>query len=151
MITVRITPEPFDAGAEIATLSADGVGGVGSFVGVVRGDGGLTALTLEHYPGMTEAALRALAAQAVARWPLLSVVIHHRVGRLMPGEQIVFVGTASAHRHAALESCAYLIDRLKTDAPFWKRESFADGREEWVEPRTADDAAGARWDQANAR
>lgn len=151
MITVRVTPEPFDAGAEIAALSAHGAGGVGSFVGVVRGDDGLTALTLEHYPGMTEAALQVLAEQAVARWSLLGVVIHHRVGRLAPGEQIVFVGTASAHRHDALEACACLIDQLKTDAPFWKRECFADGRAQWVEPRARDDAARARWDQANAR
>lgn len=151
MIAIRVTPEPFDAGAEIAALSIDGAGGVGSFVGVVRGDGGLTALTLEHYPGMTEAALQTLAEDAVARWSLLSVIIHHRVGRLEPGEQIVFVGTASAHRHAALDACAYLIDRLKTDAPFWKRESFADGREHWVESRSADNMAAARWDQAKAR
>ena len=151
MITIRVTPEPFDAGAEIAALSTTGAGGIGSFVGVVRGDGGLIALTLEHYPGMTETALRTLAETAAERWSLHGVVIHHRVGRLAPGEQIVFVGTASAHRHAALDACAYLIDRLKTDAPFWKRESFADGREHWVEPRTADDTAATRWDQAKAR
>lgn len=151
MTSIRVTPGPFDAGAEIASLSAGGVGAVSSFVGVVRGDGALAALTLEHYPGMTEAALLTLAEQAAERWSLHGIVIHHRVGRLVPGEQIVFVGTASAHRHAALEACAYLIDRLKTDAPFWKRESFNDGREQWVEPRAADDSAAARWDQANAR
>ncbi|MEP6785714.1 MAG: molybdenum cofactor biosynthesis protein MoaE [Sphingomonadales bacterium] len=151
MITVRVTAEPFDAGAEIAALSGDGVGAVGSFVGVVRGNDGLTALTLEHYPGMTEAALQRLAEDAVVRWTLFGIVIHHRVGRLVPGDPVVFVGTSSAHRSDALDACAYLIDRLKTDAPFWKRESFADGREQWVEQRVTDDAAAARWDQAKAR
>jgi molybdopterin synthase catalytic subunit len=102
-------------------------------------------MTLEHYPAMTERALQALAGSAAARWPLSAVTIIHRVGELMPGDQIVFVGTASAHRAAALESCAYLIDRLKTNAPFWKSERFADGTTEWVEARGSDDDAAARW------
>lgn len=151
MISVRVTADPFDAGAEIAALSGTGTGAVSSFVGVVRGGDGLSALTLEHYPGMTEAALQDLAEQAAARWALNGVVIHHRIGRLVPGDPVVFVGTASAHRHDAMEACAFLIDRLKTDAPFWKRESFTDGRETWVEPRSTDDMAAARWDQASAR
>jgi molybdopterin synthase catalytic subunit len=145
MIAVRVSPEPFDVGAEIAALGRDGMGAVASFVGIVRGDGGLTALTLEHYPAMTGAALRALADEATSRWKLGGVTLHHRIGRLVPGEPIVLAACASAHRKDALEACAFLIDRLKTDAPFWKRESFADGREVWVEARGSDDAAAARW------
>lgn len=151
MITIRVMPTAFDAGREIATLSKSGGGAVSSFVGVVRDDGGLTALTLEHYPGMTERALHTLAEDACARWGLAGVVIHHRVGRLVPGDAIVFVGTASAHRRDAMEACAFLIDRLKTEAPFWKRESYAGGAELWVEPRLTDDTAAARWGQASAR
>jgi molybdopterin synthase catalytic subunit len=146
MIVVRVMREPCDVGAEVAALSANGVGAVASFIGIVRGDGGLTALTLEHYPAMTEAALRALADEAVSRWSLGGVTLHHRVGRLIPGDPIVLVACASAHRQDALEACAFLIDRLKTDAPFWKRESFTDGREVWVEARGSDDAAAARWE-----
>jgi molybdopterin synthase catalytic subunit len=145
VITVRVSPEPFDVGAEIAALGHDGMGAVSSFVGIVRGGGGLAALTLEHYPAMTEAALRALADHAVGRWSLGGVAIHHRVGRLVPGDPIVLVACASAHRRDALEACAFLIDRLKTDAPFWKQESFIDGREIWVEARNSDEAAAARW------
>ena len=145
MITICVLPDAFDMGAEIAALGSDGIGAVASFIGFVRGDGGLTALTLEHYPAMTEAALRALADEAAARWSLGGVAIHHRVGRLVPGDPIVLVGCASPHRADALAGCAFLIDRLKTDAPFWKRESFADGRETWVEARISDDVAAARW------
>ena len=145
MIAVRVSSEPFDIGAAIALLSSEGVGAVASFTGIVRGEGGLIALTLEHYPAMTEAALRALADAALARWSLGGIVLHHRVGRLVPGEPIVLVACASGHRKDALDACAFLIDRLKTDAPFWKRESFADGREQWVEARASDDTASARW------
>lgn len=150
MITVCVSSDPFDAGAEIAALGREGIGAVASFVGIVRGEtdgawGGLVALTLEHYPAMTEAALRALADEAASRWSLGGVTIHHRVGRLVPGAAIVLVACSSGHRKDALEACAFLIDRLKTDAPFWKRESFADGREIWVEARDADDTAAARW------
>ncbi len=116
-----------------------------SFSGIVRGDGGLVELYLEHHPGMTQAAMLAMAQEASRRWDLLGVVVIHRFGALLPGDPIVFVGTAAAHRAAALESCAFLIDRLKTEAPFWKRETFADGRARWVEPRAADDEAAARW------
>ena len=151
MINVCVSTDLFDTGAEIAALGCDGMGAVASFTGIVRGGndeagGGLTALTLEHYPAMTEAALRALAEEATARWPLGGVTLHHRIGRLVPGDPVVLVACASAHRKDALEACAFLIDRLKTDAPFWKRESFADGREVWVEARDSDDAAAARWD-----
>ena len=145
MIDVRVLADPFDAGAEIDRLALAGVGGVASFIGVARGDDGLESLMLDHYPAMTQAALQGLAESAKARWDLAAVIIVHRVGTMVPGDRIVFVGTASAHRAAALESCAYLIDRLKTDAPFWKREVFADGRAAWVEARAGDDAAAARW------
>jgi molybdopterin synthase catalytic subunit len=145
MIAIRVSPDVFDIGAEIVALGGKGIGAVASFTGFVRGDGGLTALTLEHYPAMTEAALRTLADNAAARWSLGGVVIHHRVGRLVPGDPIVLVACASPHRADALAACAFLIDRLKTDAPFWKRESYVDGRETWVEARSSDDAAAARW------
>ena len=132
MITIRIGPEPFDAGAELAALAAgDEVGGVASFVGHVRG-GEVTALTLQHYPGMTERAMGALAQDAAARWGLAGVTLVHRVGRLLPGDAIVFVGTASRHRAAALQGCAALIDALKSGAPFWKWEERADGAA-WVD------------------
>lgn len=145
MIEVRVQPGPFDPGAELAQLEALGGGGVASFTGIVRGDGGLVSLELEHYPGMTEATLREIAGEAMARWPLVGTILIHRHGVLVPGERIVFVGTASAHRAAAMEACAYLIDWLKTAAPFWKRERFGDGSARWVAARAADDAAAARW------
>jgi molybdopterin synthase catalytic subunit len=148
MATVRVQEAAFDLAAESAQLAAGrtDIGGMASFVGLCRADDGLAALTLEHYPGMTERAIAAIAAQAEARWPLTGCTIIHRVGRLPPGEPIVLVLTASSHRAAALESCAFLIDWLKTRAPFWKREEFADGRERWVEAKAEDDAAASRWE-----
>ncbi len=145
MRRVLIQEADFDAGVELGALGALGAGGVASFIGHVRGDGGLNSLTLEYYPAMTSASLEALAAEAESRWPLLGVAIIHRVGRLVPGDQIVLAAAASAHRAAALEACAFLIDRLKTEAPFWKKEAFASGRERWVEAREADEAAATRW------
>jgi molybdopterin synthase catalytic subunit len=145
MTRISVQHEDFDVGVELTKLEALGSGAVASFTGLVRGHGGLSALTLEHYPGMTEAALQGLADDASARWALDSVTIIHRVGAMKPGERIVFVGTASPHRAAALEACSFLIDRLKTDAPFWKQERFADGRVLWVEPRESDDVASSRW------
>jgi len=142
---IRVQPDDFDPGTELARLEALNVGAVASFTGLVRGDGGLVAMTLEHYPAMTEAALRAIADEAARRWPLAGLTVIHRHGRLVPGDRIVFVGTASSHRAAALESCAFLIDWLKTDAPFWKREQWADGSSRWVEARSEDDAAKERW------
>jgi molybdopterin synthase catalytic subunit len=143
MIRVAVQRDAIDVAAELAAIEG-GAGAVASFTGLVRDDGGVTALELEHYPGMTEAALRGLAEDAVARWALLAATLVHRVGPMAVGERIVFVGTAAAHRGAALEACAYLIDRLKTDAPFWKREvRGADAR--WVEARSADDVAAERW------
>jgi molybdopterin synthase catalytic subunit len=150
MMTPRVLVQeaPFDLAAESAALTAgrEDVGAVASFVGLCRADGGLAALVLEHYPGMTERAIAGIAAEACARWPLTGCTVIHRVGRLRPGEPIVLVLTASSHRAAALESCAFLIDWLKTGAPFWKREEFADGRgERWVEAKVEDDAAASRW------
>lgn len=145
MIEVRVQPGDFDTGVELARLEALGGGAVASFTGLVRGDGGLIAMTLEHYPAMTQQALHDIAAQAARRWPLAGIIVIHRHGRLLPGAHIVFVGTASLHRAAALESCAFLIDWLKTDAPFWKREEWADGSARWVEARHEDDDARERW------
>ena len=148
--TVRVQEAPFDLAAESAALTAGrrDVGGLASFVGLCRADDGLAALVLEQYPGMTERAIRRIAEEACARWPALSgCTVIHRHGRLEPGAPIVLVLTASSHRAAALESCAFLIDWLKTRAPFWKREEFADGREaRWVAAKAEDDAAASRWD-----
>ena len=149
MIRVWVGPDPIASGAELERLEAvAGPGGVASFTGLVRADateeGGVGVLELEHYPGMTEAALTVLAERATARWGLLAASVVHRVGPMRPGERIVFVGTAAPHRAAALEACAYLIDRLKTDAPFWKRET-RDGEARWVEARGADTDAAERW------
>lgn len=146
MKRILVQREDFDPGKELAVLGGLGSGGVASFVGHVRGDDGLVTLTLEHYPAMTGASLETLADEALLRWMLDGVTIIHRIGRLVPGDRIVLVGTAARHRAAALEACAYLIDRLKTDAPFWKKEEFVDGRSDWVEARASDDAAARRWD-----
>ena len=144
---VLVQEAPFDIGAETAALQAgrNDVGGVASFLGICRGDGGLVAMVLEHYPGMTERALARIAGEACARWPLTGCTVIHRHGRLVPGDPIVLVLTASAHRAAALESCAFLIDWLKTRGPFWKREEFAGGETRWVETKAADDEAASRW------
>jgi molybdopterin synthase catalytic subunit len=147
MARVLVQESAFDIGAETAALTAGrtDVGGIATFLGVCRGDDGLAAMVLEHYPGMTERAIGRIAEQAEARWPLTGCTVIHRVGRILPGEPIVLVLTASAHRAAALESCAFLIDWLKTRAPFWKREEFAAGAHRWVEAKAEDDAAAARW------
>lgn len=150
MATVRVQEAHFDLGAESAALTSgrSDVGGLASFVGICRADDGLAAMTLEHYPAMTEAAIARIAAEAERRWPLTGCTVIHRVGRMLPGDPIVLVLTASAHRAAALESCAFLIDWLKTRAPFWKREEFADGTERWVEAKAEDDQAAERWQAA---
>ncbi|WP_066798901.1 molybdenum cofactor biosynthesis protein MoaE [Sphingomonas soli] len=145
MIRVSVDTAPIALSQEVAALEERGAGAVATFTGVVRGEGGVTALELEHYPGMTEAVLCDLAEAATERWGLLGVTIVHRVGRMTPGERIVFVGTAAGHRREALDACAYLIDRLKTDAPFWKREQRGDAAA-WVEARESDSAAAGRWD-----
>jgi molybdopterin synthase catalytic subunit len=146
MIRIVVQEGDFDVGAELAALPGDvpGVGAVASFIGIVRGGDGLTALMLEHYAGMTEAALRNVAEEADARWPLTGITILHRIGRLRVGDRIVLVATASGHRAAALEATAFLMDWLKTRAPFWKREEGAWGTR-WVEARHADTAAAERW------
>ncbi|KAA2212282.1 molybdenum cofactor biosynthesis protein MoaE [Teichococcus oryzae] len=147
MATIRVQEDVFDPQAEQVALTAGraDIGGVAAFTGLCRADDGLAALVLEHYPGMTERALAEIAAEAERRWPLTGCTVIHRVGRILPGEPIVLVMTASAHRQAALESCAFLIDWLKTRAPFWKREEFPDGTGRWVEARAEDDAAAERW------
>ena len=145
MIHIIVSSDVIDAGAELRAIHDDGAGGVASFTGLVRGDDGVETLELEHYPGVTEAALTRLADEARARWELIGVRIVHRVGAMVPGDTVVFVGTAARHRAPALEACAYLIDRLKTDAPFWKRETRADGAC-WVEQRDGDREAAAKWD-----
>ncbi len=145
MIRVSVQPEAIDLAAELARVEASGAGGIATFSGHVRADDRVAVLELEHYPGMTEAALRALAEAATARWSLLAASVVHRVGPMRPGERIVLVATAAAHRRAALEACAFLIDRLKTDAPFWKRET-RDGEARWVEARAGDGVASERWE-----
>ena len=144
MIAATLQSEPIDIGGVIARTMADGAGAIATFTGIVRADDGVTALELEHYPAMTEAILQDLAEQAGARWSLSAVRVVHRVGRMTPGEPVVLVVAVAAHRHAALDACAFLIDALKTQAPFWKREWRGEaGR--WVEPRQSDDRALARW------
>lgn len=150
MHRIRIHPEPFDPGAEIAALTAGrtDVGGIGCFIGTVRGTAAgrpIRAMTLEHYPGMTERALARIADDAASRWPLLACTLVHRIGRLLPGDPIVLVLTASAHRQPALEAAAFLIDWLKTRAPFWKNEEFAEGQSAWVAQDASNDAAATRW------
>lgn len=146
---IKVQREDFDIGAEIAALT-DGntkVGGLAMFVGLVRDlaeHGKISAMTLEHYPGMTEKRLAEIAEDAKARWPLEGVLIIHRYGRLEPGDRIVLVAATSAHRQAALDACAFLIDWLKTKAPFWKLEESAAGAE-WVDARESDDHAAAKW------
>ncbi len=146
---IRVQREEFDVGAELEALTRGktGVGGVTSFVGLVRdiaGERRIGAMTLEHYPGMTERRLAEIEAEARRRWPLDAVLIIHRYGRLEPGERIVLVAAASAHRQAAFDACQFLIDWLKTQAPFWKLEETPEGPR-WVDAQASDDEAAARW------
>ena len=165
-MSVSVQEADFDPGVEMAALSAgrDDVGAVASFVGLVRADklggedgrpahgpevspGGtasVRAMTLEHYPGMTERALREIVIEAEARWRLQGVRVIHRVGRLLPGDRIVMVAVASAHRGDAFAACEFIMDFLKTRAPFWKKEDTDDGGR-WVDARESDDVAAARW------
>jgi molybdopterin synthase catalytic subunit len=146
---VRVQATPFDAAAETARLASGrgDVGAVASFLGLCRDEGGrLAALELEHYPGMSEAEIGRVARDAVARWPLVGLLAIHRYGLLRPGEAIVLVAAASAHREAAFEAAAFMMDFLKTRAPFWKREHLADGTiGAWVAAKESDDRAAARW------
>jgi len=152
MPTIRVQAEDFDAAAEARALSqgrAD-IGALVSFVGLCRDEGGrLAALEIEHYPDMAEAEIARAVAEAEARWPLLGVTVVHRFGAIRPGEQIVMVATASAHRGAAFAAAEMLMDYLKTRAPFWKRARRADGTiESWVEAKDGDAASAARWEVA---
>ena len=149
IVTVRIQEADFDVAREIAALTngSTDIGAVVSFSGICRGnDGGenIAALTLEHYPGMAEAEIMRHANEAMARWPLNGLTIIHRVGRITPGENIVLVVTSSSHRQAAFQAAEFLMDYLKANAPFWKREESAD-RSSWVDARDHDDEAAARW------
>ncbi|MBX3684730.1 MAG: molybdopterin synthase catalytic subunit MoaE [Rhodocyclaceae bacterium] len=153
-MSVSVQQADFDPGREAEKLSAgrDDVGALATFTGLVRADkhngghgSGVQAMTLEHYPGMTEKALEAIVAEARRRWPdVLGVRVIHRVGRLAPGERIVFVGVAGAHRGEAFAACEFIMDYLKTRAPFWKKEDTAEGGR-WVDARDSDDAAADRW------
>jgi molybdopterin synthase catalytic subunit len=151
-VTIRIQQADFDIAREIALLTQErkDIGAVVSFSGICRGgEGGdaLAALTLEHYPDMAEAEIGRHAEEAMSRWPLMGLTIIHRVGRIPPGDNIVLVLTASSHRQAAFEAAEFLMDYLKTSAPFWKREEKPDGTS-WVEAREHDDAAAARWSKS---
>ena len=148
-MTVRVQREDFNAGAEIEMLrlAVAGVGAVVSFVGQVRdvNDGAsISTLTLEYYPGMTEKSLESIAEQAKRRWNILDTVIIHRYGELLPADQIVLVAVSGAHRKEAFAACEFIMDYLKTEAPFWKKEKTALG-EHWVEARESDDQARERW------
>jgi molybdopterin synthase catalytic subunit len=146
---IRVQQEDFDIGVEIARLKAgrSDIGAIVAFVGTVRDQAGaIDEMTLEHYPGMTEAELKRIEAEACARWPLQASLIVHRYGTLKPSENIVLVVTASEHREAAFRAAEFLMDYLKTRAPFWKRESSPQGNR-WVEADARDEVAGSRWDK----
>jgi molybdopterin synthase catalytic subunit len=149
-VSVRVQHQDFDVSAEVARLTAGStdIGAVVTFTGTVRGGSGeeaIASMTLEHYPGMTEAELARVETQAGERWPLKGSLIVHRVGTLKPGDNIVLVVTASSHRQAAFEAAEFLMDYLKTRAPFWKKEQGVDGTERWVDARESDDRATERW------
>jgi molybdopterin synthase catalytic subunit len=155
-MTVRLQTEPFDPAAEAAKLTRGrtDIGAVVTFTGLCRASEGgepVTALTLEHYPGMAEEEISRHIAEAERRWPLLGVTVIHRYGRLTPGEPIVLVVTASAHRQEAFAAAEFLMDYLKTQAPFWKREERPGGEAAWVAAKSSDDAALARWDEREDR
>jgi len=146
---ILVQTEAFDLGAEVDMMrqGRTDIGAIASFVGLARDlneGSGVTAMTLEHYPGMTEKALAALVDEANTRWTLLDVTVIHRVGRLLPGDSIVLVAVASSHRGEAFAACEFIMDYLKTQAPFWKKEETPEG-ERWVDARASDDAAAARW------
>jgi molybdopterin synthase catalytic subunit len=149
-VSVRVQAEDFEVSAEIKRLTqgrAD-IGAIVTFTGTVRGEGGgkaIARMSLEHYPGMTEGELERVEGEAKARWPLQASLIVHRIGTLVPGDNIVLVVTASAHRQAAFAAAEFLMDYLKTRAPFWKKEEAPDGSGAWVDARDSDDAALERW------
>jgi len=143
---VAIRHDDFDVAKECDALRAgdDGVGAVCSFVGTVRGSGDVTAMELEHYPGMTERAIEAMIDEATRRFDIRGVRVIHRIGALKPGDQIVLVAVTSAHRHESFQACEFLMDYLKTQAPFWKKEHTPRGAQ-WVDARSSDDEALKRW------
>jgi len=149
-VTVRVQSEDFEISAEVARLTAGrtDIGAIVTFTGTVRADNegsAVTSMMLEHYPGMTEQELARVEAEAAQRWPLQASLIVHRVGTLRPGDNIVLVVTASAHREAAFDAAAFLMDYLKTRAPFWKKEVGSDGTGQWVDARESDVSAAERW------
>ncbi len=150
VMTVRVQPEDFDTGYEISQLrtARKDIGAVVSFVGQVRdmnvGEQ-VTELTLEHYPGMTEKALETIVAQAKSRWDVIDILVIHRIGTLKPLDQIVLVAVSSAHRGEAFRACEFIMDYLKTEAPFWKKEILKSGETRWVEAKDSDDTARERW------
>lgn len=153
---IRVQTEDFDIGAEVRRLTAGrtDLGAIVTFTGMVRDTAKgqlITSMSLEHYPGMTERELERIEREAHVRWPLAGSLIVHRVGRLLPGDNVVLVVTASAHRQAAFEAAAFLMDFLKTAAPFWKNEAGADGTAHWVDARDSDDTAMARWGSKQGR
>lgn len=150
---IRVQEADFDVGAELAALRAGDarVGALASFLGLVRdvnAGTGVAEMTLEHYPGMTEKALEKIVAEARERWDIYDALVIHRVGRLLPCDQIVLVAVTSAHRGEAFAACEFIMDYLKTRAPFWKREATAEGAR-WVDARDSDDSAAARWEQSS--
>lgn len=148
MKKIAITAEPISTAMALTPLENLGGGALASFTGIARADTGVVALELEHYPGMTEQNLHAVADEAMTRWSLLGCVLIHRVGKIAVGEQVVVVATAAHHRAEALDACAFLIDRLKTDAAFWKKEHRTDGSALWVEAKSNDDARAEKWREA---
>ena len=149
-MAVRVETKDFDVGAEIRGLTAGrtDIGAIVTFTGTVRGEAkgrAIVSMTLEHYPGMTQAELGRVEAEALARWPLDASLIIHRYGELRPGDNIVLVVTASRHRHAAFEAAEFLMDYLKSRAPFWKKETTASGDGDWVDARESDGEAISRW------
>ena len=155
MIRVQVQQAAFDLNEEMARLCAGdaGIGAVASFVGLVRDinrvgrqASAVSSMTLEHYPGMTEKALERIAEKAARRWQLQAVTVIHRVGELYPTDPIVLVICASPHRHDAFDACQYVMDKLKTEAPFWKKETLPDGKQRWVDSRESDSRAASRWE-----
>lgn len=145
MKIVRVSDAAINGAVDLIALNSLGGGAVASFTGIARKDGDVTSIELEHFPGMTERSLSELVDKAFARWSLLGAVLIHRVGRIAVGEPIVLVGTAASHRAEALDACVFLIDRLKTDAPFWKKEYRSDGTSAWVDAKASDEARMRRW------
>ncbi|WP_417590621.1 molybdenum cofactor biosynthesis protein MoaE [Parasphingorhabdus sp.] len=145
MIKIEVGPADFDVGSETQYVARHGGGAIASFIGQVRDDSNLETLELEHYPAMTQKALQEIAETARSDWSLHAVTIIHRIGKLSVGENIVLVVTGSDHREAAIESCSFIMDRLKTVAPFWKKETRAGGATKWIEERESDLAAAEKW------